>query len=312
MNDVPIGLAPADALGFAPEMSELGTRIAAWLASCHLEMRDALEWHFLGASKFFRPLTIFACYRCVHGPGPIPERIMGSAVALELFHNMSLVVDDLVDKSPARRGRATLHTRFGELNALMAAGYIAADVYALLGDDLQGIVLISGLMKRLAVAECLQWRLRRQQLGVEDWRRIAAEDTGSMFETCACLGDRSQRLGRFGVLLGMLYHGCDDVGDLRGATALGGGGAEDMRDGILTLPAALAIRDEAIGALFCKPDPSHAELDWLSTAFAAQLGDAEAYLDRIAEEARIEARLFAPRPAPLLALVDHTRRLSWR
>ena len=37
-------------------------------------------------------------------------------------------------------------------------------------------------------AECLQWRLRRQPLGLEDWRAIAGEDTGSMFEICAALG----------------------------------------------------------------------------------------------------------------------------
>jgi hypothetical protein len=102
------------------------------------------------------------------------------------------------------------------------------------------------------------------------------------------------------------------VGDVRGAAALGGGGEEDVRDGILTLPAALAIRDPAIGSLFCKPDPSVAELDVIAHAFAARLPEAEAYLNQIAEEARTEARLFAVDPAPLLALVDQTRRLSGR
>ena len=97
------------------------------------------------------------------------------------------------------------------------------------------VQLLSELVKRLGVAEVMQWRLRRQPLGVEDWRKIAGEDTGSMFEVCACLGTRSDQLRRFGALLGMLYHGCDDVGDVRGAVALGGGGKEDLRDGILTL-----------------------------------------------------------------------------
>ena len=41
----------------------------------------------------------------------------------------------------------------------------------------------------------------------------------------------------------MLYHGCDDVADVRGTTALGGGSEKDIIDGILTLPAAIAIRD---------------------------------------------------------------------
>ncbi|HXA24153.1 MAG TPA: polyprenyl synthetase family protein [Acetobacteraceae bacterium] len=298
-------------LGFSVEMATLRQRIAAWVADCDPEMREALEWQFLSGSKYFRPLTIFACYRSIV-PGRIPERIMTSALVIELFHNVSLVIDDIVDRSDTRRGRATLHTRFGELSALMTSGYIVADGYTRLGDDLQAIGLFSELLKRLGVAECMQWRLRRQKLGVEDWRRIAGEDTGSMFEVCACLGDRSSRLRKFGGLLGLLYHGCDDVGDVRGAVALGGGGEEDVRDGILTLPAALAIRDPEIGALFCKPDPDMTDLAAIASAFAARLPEAEAYLDLIAEEARTEACLFSVDPTPLLALIDQTRRLSGR
>ena len=299
------------ALGLTDEMRILRQRIAAWVESCDCEMREALEWQFLSGSKYFRPLTIFASYRSLI-PGPIPEQILSSAVVVEFFHNVSLVIDDIVDRSPERRGRATLHTKFGELNALMVSGYIVAEGYRYLGADLQAIGLFSELMKRLGVAECMQWRLRRQMLGVEDWRRIAGEDTGSMFEVCACLGDRSAKLRKFGGLLGLLYHGCDDVGDVRGAIALGGGGEEDVRDGILTLPAALAIRNPKVGALFCKPHPNPKDLRKIAEAFASQLGDAEAYLDLIAEEARSEARTFSIDPKPLLALVDETRKLSGR
>jgi geranylgeranyl pyrophosphate synthase len=143
---------------------------------------------------------------------------------------------------------------------------------------------------------------------VEDWRLIAAEDTGAMFEAAACLGDRSQRLRRFGGLLGLLYHGCDDVADVRGSTALGGGGTDDLRDGILTLPAALAIRDPEVARLFAVEEAD--ALPQLSAAFRASLPEAEAHLDGIAEEARAEARLFAADPGPLFALVDRTRTLS--
>jgi hypothetical protein len=53
-----------------------------------LEMREALEWQFFGGSKYFRRLTIFACHRAVHGPGPTPPRIMTSALVIEFFHNV--------------------------------------------------------------------------------------------------------------------------------------------------------------------------------------------------------------------------------
>jgi geranylgeranyl pyrophosphate synthase len=240
--------------------------------------------------------------------GPIPEQIMQSALVIELFHNVSLIIDDIVDRSPTRRGRATMHTKFGELSALMTSGYIVAEGYLQLKDDLTGIALFSELLKRLGVAECLQWRLRRQPLGVEDWRKIAGEDTGSMFEVCACLGDRSGQLRAFGGLLGLLYHGCDDVGDVKGLAALGGGGEEDLRDGILTLPAALAIRDPAAARIFC--DAKGGDLAELGRYFVAQLPEAENYLDKIAEEGRTEARSFAVNPAPLIALIEQTRQLS--
>jgi geranylgeranyl pyrophosphate synthase len=298
-------------LGFAAEIESLRQQIADWIRECSEEMRAALEWQFLGVSKYFRPLTIFSCYRALH-QGPIPAQVMTSAMVVELFHNVALIIDDIVDKSTTRRGRATLHARFGELCALMTAGYIVADGYVRLKDDLDAIALFSELLKRLGVAECLQWRLRRTPLGVADWRKIAAEDTGSMFEICACLGARSGRLRRFGGLLGLLYHGCDDVGDVRGAAALGGGGEEDIRDGILTLPAALAIRDPAVAKIFCKADPGPSDCSALATALAGNLLEAEAYLDQIGEEARGEARLFSADPAPLLALVEQTRQLSAR
>jgi geranylgeranyl pyrophosphate synthase len=108
----------------------------------------------------------------------------------------------------------------------------------------------------------------------------------------------------------VLYHGCDDVGDVKGLAALGGGGQEDLRDGILTLPAALAIRDPAVAAMF--RDPAEADLGRLAEAFESKLPEAEHYLDRIAAEACEEARHCAPDPAPLFALVDQTRELSSR
>src|ERR1700735_5083134 len=184
-------------LGCESEMAQLRERSALWVAGCSEELREALEWQFLTGSKYFRPLTIFSCYRSLH-EGPIPEQIMQSALVIELFHNVSLIIDDIVDRSPTRRGRATMHTKFGELSALMTSGYIVAEGYLQLKEDLAGIALFSELLKRLGVAECLQWRLRRQPLGVEDWRKIAGEDTGSKVEVCAVLGARSQRLRPYG------------------------------------------------------------------------------------------------------------------
>src|SRR4051794_12500834 len=88
-------------LGFTREMAELRQRLAAWVAACDPEMQEALQWQFFSGSKYFRPLTIFACYRSLVPasiPGPLPEPVMISAMVIEFFHNVSLIIDDIVDR----------------------------------------------------------------------------------------------------------------------------------------------------------------------------------------------------------------------
>lgn len=295
------------ALGVAADLRRLRAHITAWIEQSERDVRDPLRWQLLSSAKYFRPLTIFACYRS-GSSGIVPTAVMRSAVALELFHNVSLIVDDLLDRSRYRRGRLTLHCRFGGLRAWMTAGYIMAGGFAMVAGDDYATRVLAELMQRLGVAECVQWRLRRRPLTVSDWRAIAGEDTGSMFEVCARLGTRDSRLRRYGRLLGVLYHGCDDVADARGASALGGGGEEDIRDGILTLPAALALREPRVAALFRAPSNGNARR--LRRKFAEVLPQAERYLDDLAADAVGEAVRNAERAEALITLVRHTRALS--
>ena len=291
----------------AEDLRRLRAHIVVWIEQSEREIREPLRWQLVSSPKYFRPLTIFACCRAVSS-GIVPTAVLRSAVALELFHNVSLIVDDILDRSRYRRGRLTLHCRFGELRAWMTAGYLTAGGFAMVAGDDYATRLLAELMQRLGVAECVQWRLRRRPLTVADWRAIAGEDTGSMFEVCARLGTRDSRLRRFGRLLGILYHGCDDVADVRGATALGGGGEEDLRDGILTLPAAFALRDRRVAALFRAPLNRNTQR--LRKKFAEVLPKAEHYLDDLAADASGEALRHADRAAALVTLVRHTRALS--
>ncbi|MGB8608849.1 polyprenyl synthetase family protein [Bradyrhizobium sp.] len=308
----PVAAVEADigsALGFETELKKLQLTIARWVDECNKEMDDCLRWQFSGKSKYFRPVTVFACFRAMNNQH-VGDAEQTSALVIELIHNMTLIVDDILDKSEYRRGKLTLHCQFGLLPALMTSGYIVSEAYRIVGSRPASIQLLSELIGRLGIAECLQWRVRSQPLGVEDWRQIAGEDTGSMFEVCACLGGGGENLRRFGRLLGMLYHGCDDVADVRGVEALGGGGDDDIRDGILTLPAAIAIRNPETAAIFCNPD--HRKREVLAVAFRAALPEAEQFLDEIAAEACREATKNAPYPQGLLTLVDYTRGLSRR
>lgn len=293
--------------GFEHELEQLKQFLLGWAQRSSNEVQPLLAWQFLGRSKYFRPVTVFACHTALRDD-PIALPTIRAAAAIEMVHNVSLIIDDILDRSRFRRGVLTLHCRFGMLPALMASGYITADAYELVDHNPFAVRRIAELFRRLAAAEVLQWRLRRQPLGVEDWRVIAGEDTGSMFEACACLGTGDERLRRYGALLGMLYHGCDDVGDVKGAVALGGGGEEDLRDGILTLPTAIAIQDPQTALLF--RNPTDEGLKELLLKLEAALPAAERYLDGIAAEAEAEARRVAARPEVLIKLVRNTRRLS--
>src|SRR5438270_9334957 len=115
------------------EIRMLRARIDRWLEQVDPELEEPLRWALAGTPKHFRPLTVFACHRAVHTT-PASEALE-VAFAVELMHNMSLVVDDVLDESDERRGIATLLRRYGSLPALMASGYLVADAFDACASD---------------------------------------------------------------------------------------------------------------------------------------------------------------------------------
>jgi len=51
------------------------------------------------------------------------------AIAIELFHNFTLVHDDIMDKAPLRRGRPTVHEKYGDSTALLAGDVMLVKAY---------------------------------------------------------------------------------------------------------------------------------------------------------------------------------------
>src|ERR1700677_1719402 len=51
------------------------------------------------------------------------------AAAIELFHNFSLIHDDIMDKAPLRRGVETVHIKYGESTALLAGDVMLVKSY---------------------------------------------------------------------------------------------------------------------------------------------------------------------------------------
>jgi geranylgeranyl diphosphate synthase type II len=59
----------------------------------------------------------------------IPEDAYHLSTAIELFHNFSLIHDDIMDKAPLRRGMETVHTKYGESTALLAGDVMLIAAY---------------------------------------------------------------------------------------------------------------------------------------------------------------------------------------
>lgn len=69
---------------------------------------------------------------------PIKPDTWKIAVALELFHNFTLIHDDIMDKAPLRRGRATVHSKYDESTALLAGDVMLLQAYDYLNETNPG------------------------------------------------------------------------------------------------------------------------------------------------------------------------------
>jgi len=103
----------------------------------------AMRYAVLDGGKRIRPLLLLASAQAVSGtqPGLLPEgdgvrddAALRAACAVELIHAYSLVHDDLpcMDNDVLRRGKPTVHVKFGEAGALLAGDALQALAFELL------------------------------------------------------------------------------------------------------------------------------------------------------------------------------------
>ncbi len=83
--------------------------------------------YFLGlGGKRIRPVL------CLMGNelfGEIDPDAWHVAAAIELFHNFTLIHDDMMDKAPLRRGRQTVHEKYGSATALLTGDVMLVVAY---------------------------------------------------------------------------------------------------------------------------------------------------------------------------------------
>ena len=87
---------------------------------------DPAEYFLSLGGKRIRPVI---CLMANELFGDVHPDSWHLASAIELFHNFTLIHDDIMDKAPLRRGMQTLHTRFGEPTALLAGDVTLVAAY---------------------------------------------------------------------------------------------------------------------------------------------------------------------------------------
>ena len=193
--------------------------------------------------KRLRPLL-------VHLTATDREQALRGGVAVELAHVATLVHDDLIDGAELRRGRSSAWHEHGAGAARAGGDYLFSRAFAELAEaeDLEGVEILARACLAIARGEAMQ----RQQAGDPDTpidaylERISLK-TGKLFEAACLLGSRDERLGAFGLALGIAFQIADDILDCVGDTIETGKipGA-DLREGVPTLPLILAAREDEL------------------------------------------------------------------
>jgi geranylgeranyl pyrophosphate synthase len=94
------------------------------------DLEEAVRYALDGGGKRIRPVL---CLATTEAAGGDPDRALDAAAAIEFVHSFSLVHDDLpaLDDDAERRGRPTVHVRFGEAQAILGGDALLTEAFAL-------------------------------------------------------------------------------------------------------------------------------------------------------------------------------------
>ncbi|MFN5734514.1 MAG: polyprenyl synthetase family protein [Flavobacteriales bacterium] len=87
---------------------------------------DPIRYFIALGGKRVRPLFTVACGELFSVP---ESESMPAASAIELFHNFSLIHDDIMDKAPLRRGLATVHEKWNAPIAILSGDVLLVHAY---------------------------------------------------------------------------------------------------------------------------------------------------------------------------------------
>lgn len=166
------------------------------------------------------------------------------ALGIELMHLATLIHDDIIDESKIRRGKDSIHIKYGVKNGLFIGDYFFAQSYILLSKNssLKGIEEVSNTIKTICKSEMLQFKtaFNLNQNIKNDLRRIYGK-CAALFELSLKIGAQEFKveektiyiLSKIGKNLGMAFQMQDDLFDIfSNQKILGKPSDSDLKNGI--------------------------------------------------------------------------------
>ena len=254
--------------------------LQAWVpADAPAGLGHAMRYGVLDGGKRVRPLLVLAAAQAVHG---LREVAMRAACAVELIHAYSLVHDDMpcMDNDVLRRGKPTVHVRFGEAQAMLAGDAMQALAFEVLTPD-ESAGMPAALQARLcallaraaghagmAGGQAIDLASIGRPLDEQALRDMHHRKTGALLQASVLMGAACGQatraewtaLAAYGDALGLAFQVVDDILDVTQASAtLGKTAGKDLDNNkptyvtVLGLDAArrhaAELRDKAQAAL---------------------------------------------------------------
>lgn len=164
------------------------------------------------------------------------ERVFCTAAGMEIFHNFTLLHDDLMDKADLRRGRATVHKKWNENTAILSGDGMLVLAYRYLamasGKDLKKILDIAN-ETFTGIMEGQQYDMEfesRDDVTVPEYIEMIRLKTSVLLAACAQMGallggasdEDAHLLYEFGEKVGLAFQLQDDLLDVYGNPAVFG------------------------------------------------------------------------------------------
>ncbi len=210
------------------------------------------------SGKRIRPVMMALVAQAVYGRY---EHVLPAGAALELLHNFTLIHDDVMDKSPERRHRPAVWTRWGGTQAINAGdGLYALANLAMTRLLDQGADPVKTIKAHRAMSQACLWTAEGQMLDIdfetrevvraEEYITMIVNKTGTLIEAAGYIGALlstddeavAQGYAAFARNLGVAFQIRDDYLDVWGDTAQTGKVvASDIRDKKKSYPVLVAL-----------------------------------------------------------------------